>query len=155
MATTVRSHDGTAIAVDRLGAGPALVLVDGALCHRAMGPCGPLAKALAPHFTVFSYDRRGRGESGNTLPYAIEREVEDLAAVIQLAGGSALVCGISSGAALALEAANSGLPIQQLALYELPAIVDDSRLPLDADYLARTTTMITGAMKRRCRARWD
>ena len=65
-----------------------------------------------------------------------------MAAVIQLAGGSALVCGISSGAALALEAANSGLPIQQLALYELPAIVDDSRLPLDADYLARTTTMI-------------
>ncbi len=88
MSTTVRSQDGTSIAVDRVGTGPAVVLVDGALCHRKMGPMGPLAKVLAPHFTVYTYDRRGRGDSGHTAPYAIEREVEDLRAVIAAAGAS-------------------------------------------------------------------
>src|ERR1700730_12405264 len=111
MAMTVRSADGTPIACDRVGRGPALILVDGALCHRAMGPSGSLAKALATRFAVFTYDRRGRGESGNTGPYAVEREVEDLAAIITATGGSALACGISSGAVLALEAANRGLAI--------------------------------------------
>jgi pimeloyl-ACP methyl ester carboxylesterase len=142
MNTTVRSHDGTRIAIDRVGAGPAVVLVDGALCHRKMGPMGPLATALAPHFTVYTYDRRGRGESSQTEPYAIEREVEDLHAVITAAGGSALVCGISSGAVLALEAAQRGVPMRRLALYEAPFIVDDTRTPLPADYLARLTDMI-------------
>src|SRR5512138_3297193 len=108
---TVISKDGTPIAYSRLGHGPALVLVDGALCYRASGPSGPLAQALAGHFTVFTYDRRGRGESGDTTPYSVEREIEDLEGVIAAAGGGACVYGVSSGAALALEAAHRGLPI--------------------------------------------
>ena len=119
--TRVISKDGTPIALDQSGSGPALVLVDGALCHRAFGPSEALAKALAPHFTVFRYDRRGRGDSGNTGPYAIAREVEDLDAVITAAGGSAFVFGVSSGAALALEAANSGAAISRLVLFEPPS----------------------------------
>jgi len=79
----VRSQDGTAIAFDRIGHGSPLILVDGALCYRAIGPSTPLAKLLAPHFTVFTYDRRGRGDSGDTTPYAVEREVEDLEAVLK------------------------------------------------------------------------
>ena len=103
--------------------------MDGALCYRGSGPSGPLAALLAPHFTVFTYDRRGRGDSGNTAPYAVEREVEDIEALINEAGGSAFVYGISSGAGLALEAANRGLAVKKLALYEAPFIVDDSRAP--------------------------
>ena len=104
----VFSKDGTPIAFDRVGSGPAFILVDGALCYRGSGPMAPLAAPLAPHFTVFTYDRRGRGDSGDKAPYAVEREVEDIDALIKVAGGSALVCGVSSGAALALEAANRG-----------------------------------------------
>ena len=78
----IPSRDGTPIAYDRVGAGPAVILVDGALCYRASGPSGPLAAALAPHFTVITYDRPGRGESGDTLPYAIDREVENIKALI-------------------------------------------------------------------------
>jgi pimeloyl-ACP methyl ester carboxylesterase len=120
----VTSRDGTRIAFERAGEGPALVLVDGALCFRRFGPMGPLAELLAPHFTVYRYDRRGRGDSGDTQPYAVARETEDLAAVIEAAGGSAFVFGMSSGAVLALEAAASGLPITKLALYEPPLSVD-------------------------------
>lgn len=134
---TVISKDGTRIAFERAGAGPAVILVDGALCYRASGPMGPIARQLTPHFTVFTYDRRGRGESGNTEPYAVAREVEDLEALIAEAGGSAHVFGISSGAALALEAAKQGLPIQTLVLYEAPFFVDDSRAPAPADFLER------------------
>src|SRR5687768_11913044 len=104
---TVLSKDGTPIAVDRSGAGPAIILVVGAFNARATG--SPLAQFLARHFTVFNYDRRGRGESGDTAPYAIEREIEDLAALITQAGGSARVFGYSSGAILALRAAAHGL----------------------------------------------
>src|SRR5437899_2573701 len=107
----VLSKDGTPIAFETRGKGPAIILVDGALCYRASGPSGPLAELLAAHFTVFTYDRRGRGDSGNTAPYAVEREVEDIEALVHEAGGSAFVYGISSGAALALEAANRGLAI--------------------------------------------
>ena len=142
MTSTVRSKDGTSIAFDRVGTGPAVILVDGALCHRKMGPMGPLAQVLAPHFTVYTYDRRGRGESGHTEPYAIAREVEDLQAVITAAGGSALVCGVSSGAVLALEAAQRGVSMRKLALYEAPCIVDDTRTPLPEDYLSRLIDMI-------------
>ncbi|HEX2771693.1 MAG TPA: alpha/beta hydrolase [Micromonosporaceae bacterium] len=118
--TTVTSRDGTPIVLDTTGDGPPVVLVDGAMCFRAFGPMPSLAQVLAPHFTVVTYDRRGRGESGDTQPYAVEREVDDLAALIEYAGGSAYVYGISSGAALAMEAAASGLPIRKLALYEPP-----------------------------------
>lgn len=131
----VRSKDGTSIAYDRMGSGPPLLLVDGAMCYRDSGPMKPLAERLSADFTVFTYDRRGRGESGDTMPYALEREVEDIAALLAEAGGEALVYGVSSGAALALEAARQGLPIRKLALYEAPFIVDDSRTPVPPSYL--------------------
>ena len=85
---TVTSKDGTSIAYEQSGQGPALILVDGALCHRAFGPMRPLAALLASRFTVYAYDRRGRGESGNILPFAVERGIEDIAALIDAAGGS-------------------------------------------------------------------
>src|SRR5438105_1037623 len=100
---TVISKDGTPIAFDQSGQGPALILVAGALTTRPAWT--PLAAHLAPHFSVFAYDRRGRGESGDKLPYAVEREVEDIDALIDEAGGSAFLFGHSSGAALVLEAA--------------------------------------------------
>src|ERR687888_2677165 len=131
---TAHSADGTAIAYEAAGHGPALILVDGALCQRAMGPSRPLAKLLAEHFTVLTYDRRGRGDSGDTAPYSVDREVEDLAALIEAAGGSAHLYGASSGAVLALEAAAQGLPVESLALYEPPFIVDDSRAAMGAGY---------------------
>jgi pimeloyl-ACP methyl ester carboxylesterase len=123
---TVRSKDGTAIAYDKVGSGPALILVDGALCSRGFGPMPKLSALLAKHFTVYLYDRRGRGESGDTQPYSRQREVEDLAALIELAGGSPYVApcvaGLSSGAALALEAAAGGLAIKKVAAFEPPFI---------------------------------
>jgi pimeloyl-ACP methyl ester carboxylesterase len=119
----VRSRDGTTIAYDRLGAGPPVILVDGAFCSRAFGPMPKLAPLLARDFTVFIYDRRGRGASGDTAPYAVEREIDDIDALIREAGGSAFVYAISSGAALALEAAATGLSITKLALYEAPFMV--------------------------------
>jgi pimeloyl-ACP methyl ester carboxylesterase len=118
---TVTSKDGTHIAYERIGSGPALVLVDGALCSRAFGPMPKLAPLLAQRFTVFFYDRRGRGDSGDTKPYTPAREVEDLEALLAEAGGSAFVLGLSSGGALALEAAASGLNIKKLAVYEPPS----------------------------------
>ena len=121
----VRSADGTTIAYDRSGSGPALILVDGALCSRGFGPSPKLAPLLAAHFTVYAYDRRGRGESGDMPSYAPAREVEDIAALIEAAGGSACLLGLSSGGALALEAAASGLPVDKVAAYE-PPYVDDS-----------------------------
>jgi pimeloyl-ACP methyl ester carboxylesterase len=139
---TVLSRDGTAIAFDRSGKGPPIILVDGALCHRTFGPMAPLAALLSRRFTVFTYDRRGRGDSGDRAPYAVEREVEDIDAIIGEAGGSAFVCGISSGAALALEAANRGLAIEKLALYEAPFIVDDSRSPIPKDFRWRLDELI-------------
>jgi len=121
---TVISRDGTAIAYDQSGHGPPVILVDGALCSRAFGPMPKLAPLLAKHFTVINYDRRGRNESGDTAPYAVEREVEDLAALINEAGESAYVLGLSSGAALALAAASTGLNIKKLALYEPPYVAN-------------------------------
>jgi pimeloyl-ACP methyl ester carboxylesterase len=127
MARKAISKDGAAIAFDRRGQGFPVILVDGALCYRGMGESGRLAALLAPHFTVFTYDRRGRGDSGDTAPYAVEREVEDIAALLSEAGGEAFVWGMSSGAILALEAAKSLAGIKKLAIYEAPLIVDDSR----------------------------
>src|SRR5262249_19962789 len=98
---------------------------------------------LARPFRVFAYDRRARGDSGDTPAYAVGREVEDLEALIEEAGGSAQVWGMSSGAALALEAAASGLRIAKLALYEPPFIVDDSRPPIPHDYISRLNGMLT------------
>jgi pimeloyl-ACP methyl ester carboxylesterase len=141
------SKDGTAIAFSKIGSGPALILVDGALCHRAFGPSGPLAQLLAPYFTVYSYDRRGRGQSGDTAPYAAEREIEDLEALIQEAGGSALLYGISSGAALALDATERLKNVRKVATYEAPFIVDDSAPPRPTDLTERLSSL-AGAGRR-------
>jgi pimeloyl-ACP methyl ester carboxylesterase len=123
----VTSRDGTRIAYESMGSGPAIVLVDGALCYRGSGPALPLAHALEDQYTVYVYDRRGRGESGDTQPYAVEREVEDLQAIITAAGGSAMLYGISSGGALALETANKSAGVSKVFVYEAPFIIDDSR----------------------------
>lgn len=130
MTKTVRSKDGTVIAYERTGVGAPVILVDGALCYRGVGPSRELAKSLSSHFTVFAYDRRGRGESGDTLPYAVEREIEDIAALLSEAGGSAFLWGMSSGGVLSLEAAKRLDGIEKAALYEVPLVVDDSRPPL-------------------------
>jgi len=114
------SKDGTRIAFERTGVGPVLVLVDGAFCYREFGPARDLTKALADQFTVVSYDRRGRGESRDTLPYAPEREFEDLRAVIDAVGSDAFVMGQSSGAGLAYRAAAAGVPMRKLIGYEAP-----------------------------------
>ena len=131
----VTSADGTTIVYETIGSGPPLILVDGALGYRALGFSKKLADELAAGYTVYTYDRRGRSESGDIQPFAVDREVEDIAALIEEAGGSAHLYGISSGAALALEAANQGLPIERLALYEIPFVLDDTREPMDPDYL--------------------
>ncbi|MEO5875911.1 MAG: alpha/beta hydrolase [Streptosporangiaceae bacterium] len=119
---TIRSADGTALAFDRLGAGDPVVLVSGASCARGIHE--QLAGLLSADFTVFNYDRRGRGDSGDTAPYAVEREIEDLSAVIAEAGGSAVVFGNSSGGVLALRAAVAGLPITRVAVWEPPIMTD-------------------------------
>jgi len=137
----VVSADGTKIAYDRTGAGPVVILVDGALCSRAQGPMPELAGELASRFTVYTYDRRGRGDSGDGSQYAPEREIEDLAALIEEAGGSASVYGTSSGAALALRAAAAGLPITKLAVFEAPFVVDDSRKPIPRTWVADLRTL--------------
>jgi pimeloyl-ACP methyl ester carboxylesterase len=118
----LRSSDGTEIAYDRLGQGQPVVLVSGAMTDRRVQ--APLAERLAAGHTVLNYDRRGRGDSGDTLPSAVEREFEDLGAVIAAGGGSAAVFGSSSGAILALRAAVAGLPITRLALWEPPFLVE-------------------------------
>jgi len=130
----VVSRDGTIIAYDEVGSGPPVILIVGALCSRTLGPGVKLAPLLAEQFKVFTYDRRGRGDSGENAPYEVTREVEDLEALIKEAGGSAFVFGHSSGAVLALRAAAHGLPIKKLALYEAPLIVDRSRPSMQNDW---------------------
>lgn len=145
---TATSRDGTTIAFDVSGDGPALVLVGGAFQHRAIDEStAALAALLAERFTVAHYDRRGRGDSGDTAPYAVAREIEDLAAVIGAVGGSALVYGMSSGAALALEAAAAGLPIERLAIYEPPYIPDATR-PTPGAEIARRLAELSAAGRR-------
>lgn len=137
---SVTSKDGTSIAFDRLGEGPPVILVSGGSVDRMTH--APLAEALAPHFTVFNYDRRGRGPSGDTLPYAVEREVEDINAVIQAAGGSAYLYGSSSGAALALRAAADGLSITKLALWEPPFVFNGGERPSPAQQVQDYNRML-------------
>lgn len=143
----VTSRDGTAIAFDRLGEGPVLILVDGALSYRGFGPMAGLADVLASHFTVYTYDRRGRGESGDTAPYAVAREVEDLEALIAAAGGSAYICGLSSGAVLALEAAASGLAITKLALYEPPLTAERGDLQQHDEFGERLEELLAAGRR--------
>ena len=140
----VHSKDGTTIAFDQSGQGPAIILVGGAFQHRAIDPrTAQLAALLAQHFTVFHYDRRGRGDSSDTQPYAVEREVEDLDALIKEAGGSAFVFGMSSGAVLAIDAAARGLAITKLALYEPPFNSgDDTARQASESYTRQLTALL-------------
>jgi pimeloyl-ACP methyl ester carboxylesterase len=141
--STVTSADGTSIAYEAWGSGQPLIFVDGATAYRAVSPKpAEVAELVGDEFRVYAYDRRGRGESGDTAPYAVPREIEDLAALIDEAGGSAMVCGFSSGAVLALDAAAAGLPITKLAMFEPPFVVDDSRPPLPADYVQRLDALV-------------
>ena len=140
--STVRSADGTAIAYDRLGAGPPVILVGGAFSFRRYRRSVELAELLAEHFTVFNYDRRGRGDSGDTTPYSVEREIEDLAALIELAGSSPCVWGQSSGGVLALRAAVAGLPIAKLAVFEPPFRLDGDGDPPPVDFATRLDQLV-------------
>ncbi|HEY3023041.1 MAG TPA: alpha/beta hydrolase [Actinomycetota bacterium] len=142
---TVHSKDDTPIAFDRVGRGPSVILVGGALSDRSAG--APIAGLLSQRFTVITFDRRGRGDSGDAATYAVEREVEDLGALVAEADGAASVFGHSSGAVLALEGAVRGLPITKLALYEPPFIVDDSRPLLPEDYERRLTELISSGRR--------
>jgi pimeloyl-ACP methyl ester carboxylesterase len=136
----LRSSDGTTIAFDRLGVGTPVILVSGASTARSIHT--QLAELLAGDFTVFNYDRRGRGDSGDTPPYSIEREVEDLHAVVTEAGGAAAVFGNSSGAVLALHAAAAGLPLTKLALWEPPFMVDPDAPRRQREYVAQLTELL-------------
>jgi len=123
--STVASRDGTTIAFDSLGSGPALILIDGATCYRDAGPMRPLAALMADSFTTYVYDRRGRGASTDTLPFAVDREIDDIAALIDAAGGRAALFGMSSGGALAIAAAALlGGSVSELAVYEVPVSID-------------------------------
>ena len=144
---TVTSADGTTIAYDRTGSGDPVVLVGGAFSYRRYPGQVKLADLLSARFTVYSYDRRGRGDSGDTAPYAIEREIEDLAAVIGAAGGQAHVWGLSSGAVLALDAAAAGLPIGRLAVQEPPLGVDPADRRPPADLRQRTAELIAAGQR--------
>jgi pimeloyl-ACP methyl ester carboxylesterase len=118
---TLGSYDGTTIAYDKQGEGPALILVDGALTVHSSGSGSELARLLAPHFTVYGFDRRGRGQSGDTLPYSVDREIDDIEALTDLAGGSAFLYGHSSGGPLAMRSAiRLGSKVTKLAMYEAP-----------------------------------
>jgi pimeloyl-ACP methyl ester carboxylesterase len=130
----VTSKDGTAIAYERLGAGPAVILVGGAFVDRSEN--APLAAELAERFSVYNYGRRGRGDSGDTPPYAVEREIEDLQALIAEAGGAAHLYGISSGGALVLEAAAAGVGVDRLAVYEVPYDMAESGQQRHREYMA-------------------
>jgi len=141
----VISADGTAIAFERFGGGPPVIMTVGAFNTRSTTE--PLAKALAPQFTVLNYDRRGRGDSGDTAPYAVDREIEDLGALIAAAGGSAAVFGYSSGATLALKAAASGLPVTRLVLYEPPFRTDDSYPGLPAGFAVQLAELVAAGRR--------
>ena len=142
MSNTVTSKDGTRIAYEKSGQGPVVVIVGGIAGDRSQQ--APLASLLAKDFTVFNFDRRGHGESGMTEPYAVEREIEDIDAIIGAAGGSALVYGTSGCAVLALLAAAGGVgsKMKKLALWEPPFVVDDSRPKVPSDYRQQLTSLL-------------
>jgi pimeloyl-ACP methyl ester carboxylesterase len=136
----VSSVDATKIAYGKQGEGPALILVDGAMQTRSSGSKPELARLLAAHFTVYCYDRRGRGDSGDTQPYAVEREIEDLGALIDVAGGTACLYGHSSGASLAMESAVAlGAQVSKLALYEAPYNDDPAARRAWGQYISKLT----------------
>jgi len=130
------SADGTVIAFKAWGEGQPIIIIDGATAYPAVNPVNEeIGQLLQDKFRTYAYDRRGRGASSDTRPYSIAREIEDLAALIEVAGSPVTVFGWSSGAVLALDAAAAGLPIARLALFEPPFLVDNSRPPLPDDYV--------------------
>lgn len=144
----VTSADGTRIAYHKVGHGPALLVVNGALGFRGMSFARKATRELAEHFTVIDYDRRGRGESGDQAQYEVAREVEDLAALMQgAAGGPCYVFAQSSGAALALWAAADGVPMKALVAYEPPYMVGEPTDRPAADYGARVTSLIAAGRR--------
>jgi pimeloyl-ACP methyl ester carboxylesterase len=145
-AATATSPDGTRIALKVRGAGAAVVLVDGALCYSGMGPGDALASGLGSHFRVHQYDRRGRGLSSDVKPYSVEREIEDLDAVVDAAGGSVRLWGISSGALLALKyAARHPGKVDKVSIYEAPCIVDGGHAPTAGDWALVAEAVSHGA----------
>ncbi|MGH8774242.1 MAG: alpha/beta fold hydrolase [Jiangellaceae bacterium] len=142
---SVQSRDGTTIAFDQLGGGAPIIVVAGASCDRAID--APIAEELARHCTVLNYDRRGRGDSGDTLPYAVEREVEDIEVLVAAAGGSASLLGLSSGAALAAEAAASGLPVDKLIMWEPPFSVDPDGPRRAKEYADRLSELLAAGRR--------
>ena len=142
---TAVSADGTMIAFDRYGDGPPVIMAVGAFNTRSQTE--PLARSLAPRFTVLNYDRRGRGDSGDTTPYAVEREIEDIAALIAVAGGSASLFGHSSGATLALKAAAAGLPITHLVVYEPPFNTGDNDPALPASFAGELAELVAAGRR--------
>jgi pimeloyl-ACP methyl ester carboxylesterase len=139
--STVISEDGTRIAFEVTGEGPPLIIVDGAMCYRDSGPSRPLAAQLATDFTVYTYDRRGRGESPDG-EFSVEREIQDLQALAKEAGGAPHLFGSSSGAMLALAAVNAGVGATKLAMYEPPLIVDDTHAPAPASALSDMRALV-------------
>jgi pimeloyl-ACP methyl ester carboxylesterase len=142
---TVTSADGTTIAFDRFGSGPPIIMTVGAFNDRSTTE--PLARALAPEFMVVNYDRRGRGDSGDAAEYSVQREIEDIEALIAAAGEGSALFGYSSGAVLALKAAASGLPIRKLALYEPPFRTDETHPPLPGDLPQRLADLVAAGRR--------
>ncbi|SRR5579884_1556395 len=145
---TVTSKDGTKIAFDKVGVGPVVILVDGAGVSRATHPfMAQLAELLGNYFTVYHYDRRGRGDSGDTLPFVKEREIEDLQALIEDAGGRAMIFGISSGGVVTLDATAVTPGVTKVVVYEPALIVDDSRQPVAPDYAEHLMQLSIGGKR--------
>jgi pimeloyl-ACP methyl ester carboxylesterase len=143
----VTSSDGTSIAFERAGAGPALIVVDAAGNYRDFRPLRAPVERLAAELTVYVYDRRGRGASTDTLPYAVQREIDDLAALIAEAGGSANVVAMSSGCLLALHAAAGGLAIPRLALFEPP--IEPNEAPTgESDFTTELAELVAAGRRR-------
>jgi pimeloyl-ACP methyl ester carboxylesterase len=139
---TVTSTDGSRIAYDRLGSGPAVILVGGALSYRKYKKMEELAKLLAERCTVINYDRRGRGDSTDVKPFALEREIEDIAALIEAEGGSASLWGWSSGGALALRAASAGAVVERVSVFEVPFMVTPDAKRPTPDYGERLDELV-------------
>jgi pimeloyl-ACP methyl ester carboxylesterase len=143
-----RSIDGTQIAYEQFGrTGPAIIVVDGALCYRAFGPSRALAQHLSPHYRVYIYDRRGRGASEDTKPYSVEREIEDIEALIQKAGGRASLVGFSSGGALVLKAATRISGIEKLAVYEPPYAAEAGGANSRVDHVEALEALVSSGRK--------
>ncbi|NIK55215.1 alpha/beta fold hydrolase [Kribbella shirazensis] len=146
--STVTSADGTTIGYEAYGEGRPLVLIDGATAHRAVNPLNAeVGKLLSDEFRTYAYDRRGRGESTDTAPYAIQREIEDIGALIEDAGQPAILFGWSSGSLLALDAAAAGLPVAGVVLFEPPVVVDDVRPPLPSDYVEQLDAYVAAGRR--------